>query len=60
MIILLLLLDISYAQSPDIRSGLFSNDRFGNSAGIFMNTGDDQFEFDGFFETETNFGVILN
>ena len=60
MIILLLLLDISYAQSPDIRSGLFSNDRFGNSAGIFMNTGDDQFEFDGFFETETNFGLYGN
>jgi len=60
MIILLLLLDISYAQSPDIRSGLFSNGRFGNSAGIFMNTGDDQFEFDGFFETETNFGLYGN
>ena len=60
MIILLLLLDISYAQSPDIRSGLFSNGRFGNSAGIFMNTGDDQYEFDGFFETETNFGLYGN
>ena len=60
MIILLLLLDISYTQSPDIRSGLFSNGRFGNSAGIFMNTGDDQFEFDGFFETETNFGLYGN
>ena len=62
MVILLLqlLLDISYAQSPDIRSGLFSNGRFGNSAGIFMNTGDDQFEFDGFFETETNFGLYGN
>ena len=60
MIILLLLLDISYAQSPDIRSGLFSNGRFGNSTGIFMNTGDDQFEFDGFFETETNFGLYGN
>ena len=25
-----------------------------------MNTGDDQFEFDGFFETETNFGLYGN
>ena len=60
MIILLLLLDISYAQSPDIRTGLFSSGRFGNSAGIFMNTGDNQFELDGFIETETNFGLYGN
>ena len=64
MIILLLLfqllLDLSYAQSPDIRTGLFSSGRFGNSAGIFMNTGDNQFELDGFIETETNFGLYGN
>ena len=64
MIILLLLfqllLDISYAQSPDIRTGLFSSGRFDNSAGIFMNTGDNQFELDGFIETETNFGLYGN
>ena len=60
ILLLQLLLDISYTQSPDIRSGLLSNGRFGNSAGIFMNIEDDQFEFDGFFETETNFGLYGN
>ena len=60
LLLLQLLLDISYAQSPDIRTGLFSSGRFGNSAGIFMNTGDNQFELDGFIETETNFGLYGN
>ena len=60
LLLLQLLLDISYAQSPDIRTGLFSSGRFGNSAGIFMNTGENQFELDGFIETETNFGLYGN
>ena len=60
LLLLQLLLDILYAQSPDIRTGLFSSGRFGNSAGIFMNTGDNQFELDGFIETETNFGLYGN
>ena len=59
-ILLLILFGISYGQSPDQRSGLFSNNRFGNSMGFFINTGGDQIEFDGFFETETNFGIYGN
>ena len=59
-ILLLILFGISYGQSPDRRSGLFSNNRFGNSMGFFMNAGDDQIEFDGFLETETNFGIYGN
>ena len=50
-ILLLILFGISYGQSPDRRSGLFSNNRFGNSMGFFMNAGDDQIEFDGFWSS---------
>ena len=59
-ILLLILFCISYGQSPDQHSGLFSNERFGTSIGFFINVVDDQIEFDGFFETETDFGIYGN
>ncbi len=59
-ILLLILFCISYGQSPDRHSGLFSNERFDTSTGFFINVVDDQIEFDGFFETETDFGIYGN